>query len=145
VLTYIDIHTYFSGTYLSAHTTVRNIGLVSSSLRGDTLSDDLEIEPNDSLAQTQTLTLSRTMTGYIKRTDSGWKDFQLTSNSANSDQIIGDLYKIKITPFSSNYRIDLSFPNTGADLDVYLYDSNGVQIASSTADNVGSNSYVESY
>jgi len=48
-------YAYFDGTFPSTHTTDRNVGLVASSLRGDTVDHDLEIESNDSPALSQAL------------------------------------------------------------------------------------------
>ncbi len=134
--------TYYGGTYPQSFTTTRNVGLVATSFLGDVISDDLEIESNDSKTLAQTVRVSVPMTGYIKRNDPGTSDSQVAANTVNPDQRIADWYEITVAT-SSSRSIALSFSGTFSDLDLYLFDGNGLKIGESHGDNQGTGIYTE--
>lgn len=141
---YYHSYTYYdSQSFPGSYTTDRHIGLVASSFTGDTTSDDLEIEPNDSEAQAQALSLDRPMVGYIKEEDPGKYDVQVEANSDNPNQIVADWYTFTLSS-DQNVSISLNFDDgRPADLDLYLFDRDGIRYKASLNDNVNLNSYQE--
>lgn len=137
----------FGGIYSSGGTRRKNVGLVASSLRGDTVDYVLEAEPNNSMYAAQSIDDPAKVIGFIKRDDPGAVEYQVGTNANNPDQIVADWYEITIPPSNGNLAVyktfDLTFPGTNADLDLYLFMSNRQKIAESTKDNVGTGSYVE--
>lgn len=59
------------GGFCSGATWTHNVGLVASSLQGDTADYDLESEPNDSPGTAQAMTPSRDIHGYCRDEDGG--------------------------------------------------------------------------
>jgi serine protease len=91
--------------------------------------NDLELEPNDSALQAQTVTTSTTVAGRASVPDSG---FQLPSGNK-----VQDLYRLTAT---EQVRIVLTIAednHTANDLDLFLLDSNGAVLQVSEARNTG--------
>ena len=91
--------------------------------------NDLELEPNDSPLQAQTVTTATTVAGRASDPDSG---FQLPSGNR-----VQDLYRLTAT---EQVRIVLTIAednHTANDLDLFLLDSNGAVLQVSEARNTG--------
>lgn len=91
--------------------------------------NDLELEPNDSLLQAQTVTTATTVAGRASSPDSG---FQLPSGNR-----VQDLYRLTAT---EQVRIVLTIAednHTVNDLDLFLLDGNGAVLQVSEARNTG--------
>lgn len=140
------------GGFCSGATWEQMVGLVSSSLRGDTVDYDLENEPNDSVATAQQLTNSVATRGVAWPFALGW-DVAGTGILVGPDtygwSVIEDVYKftLPLSPGTRTVTITMDFPGAAGsdtDYDIYLLNGTGTSvIASSTGDNKTTGVYGE--
>lgn len=149
---YYNAYSDCGGGFCSGATWEQMVGLVSSSLGGDTVDYVLENEPNDSAAGAQQLANGAAVKGAAWPFAAGW-DVTGKGILVGADtygwSVIEDLYKFTL-PLSATTRpvtITIDFPSAaGADTDYDIYLLNGAGtsvIASGTGDNKGTGVYTE--
>lgn len=108
--------------YPWSSSTTKNLGLVLSSLRGDSVDYDFETEPNNSTNTAQTIYPLETIKGDANKTSDKSDFYTFTLSSRSSVEII----------------LDIAPGGTTPDLDLWLYNHAGDKIlASSFKDNPG--------
>ena len=85
----IGYYRYFSmsdmtGQYPWSSSTIVNVGLIASSLRGDTLTYEMESEPNDSPTSANRLDTALEMRGYASDDDAGYELAALSEINTNN-------------------------------------------------------------
>jgi len=154
---YYNTYSDCGGGFCSGGTWERFVGLVSSSLLGDSVDYVLENEPNDSPSSAQILSNGVAVVGEANPSfpdsSAGWNVTGLgilAGPDIYNNSIIEDVYKITIPSSGTNIpvTINLDFSNisSGAtpDYDLYLINSNGTStIASSISDNTSTKNYTE--
>ncbi|HUR81365.1 MAG TPA: NF038122 family metalloprotease [Thermoanaerobaculia bacterium] len=83
-----------------------------------------EVEPNQSLAQASNLPLNDPCTGFVDLTNTG--SITLDFGDGITDNI-EDVFKVTL-PSSAKLNVILSFTNTVADLDMYIFQLNGTSL-----------------
>lgn len=139
---FFNTYTDCGGGFCSGATWDHDVGLVASSLRGDPGDYDLEVEPNDAIAQAQVLEWGRPVLGDVRSSDPGFDTILLAGGDSHSGEYqIEDLYRITVPSaggITRSVSIQLNFEGAPADtdLDLYLYNSTASQALSwSTRDN----------
>ena len=145
---YYNTYSDCGGNFCSGSTTEVNTGLVLSSFMGDSLTYGLEVEPNDALATAMVLGPGIRVVGNVDPSDGGYNTNQIAGADYYNEYQVEDLYKIVVPPsgpFSRNIAVRLNFVGTPSvtDLDLYLFDSSGLQVSNSIRDNDGLNFYIE--
>ncbi|UCF94053.1 MAG: PPC domain-containing protein, partial [Desulfobacterales bacterium] len=133
------------GGFCSGGTWTHHVGLTRTSLRGDTLAVDFEVEPNDSPGTAQVASLPFVVQADIDRNDLGTFNSAIFWNQDNSDQEAQDWYTFTLDSQTAvAIHLDFSGSPTLTDLDVYLFNSTAnTNIDYSVADNAGTGVYTE--
>jgi hypothetical protein len=121
-----------SGANIIASTTASTSSSSSSSSSG-IISQLTEIEPNDSIAEAQNISIPAAISGNASSSDGG--ELELTSDTG-AMIVISDLYQVVLngtTSFNANLSIDSSSQQD--DLDLVLFNSNGSQILDTSSQN----------
>ena len=149
---YYNTYSDCGGGFCSGATWEQMVGLVSSSLQGDTVDYVLENEPNDSPAGAQPLTNQVAVMGMAAPFAPGW-DVTGKSILVGPDtygwSVIEDLYKFTLPLSAAMKTVTITLDFSGAagtdtDYDLYLINGTGTTvIASSTSDNVSTGIYQE--
>lgn len=149
----IDIPSANSPTTLSAIAT-DNKGLQSTALvQGITISYPQESEPNDSLAQAQTINSGGLIDGDILTGDAGYASAAVQTYLQNNGDVdwatrlIEDVYAVTLSQSATNISISMDFTGNSntPDIDIYLLNSNGtVLLTQSVRDNIATSNYTES-
>ena len=149
---YYNTYSDCGGGFCSGATWEDMVGLVSSSLQGDTVNYILENEPNDNPSAPQTLANNQTVLGLAYPFADGW-DVSGLGILLGPDiygwSVIEDLYKFVLPLSSQPQTVKISLDFSGAaepttDYDIYLIDANGTYtIASGTTDNPSTTIYTE--
>ena len=146
---HFDTYTDCGGGFCSGATWDHDVGLVVSSLRGDTVNYDLEQELNDTVAQAYVLERGRIVVGDVKAADPGFNTNLLAGGDYHSGELqVEDLYRISVPGnLTQQVSIQLTFEGAPAstDLDLYLYNATGSQAVDwSVRDNEATGIYTES-
>jgi len=109
-----------------------------------------EAEPNETLANAQSVAQGDLIQGDIRTGDTGQvyavvQSFLQTAGDVNwATRLVEDTYALPIGPGQSALNIALDFPgNIGSDIDIYLLNDMGTIVAQSTNDNPGTGNYRE--
>jgi hypothetical protein len=122
---------YEGGGVYSGVTWIKHVGLVASSLRGDTVDYLLENEPNDSPSAAQAISNNAKIRGYVMRSKDSSTSLTLTLNSQIHTVPIHDWFAITITPpieqplrmYTVTINLDFTGCTSATDLDLFLFNS----------------------
>jgi len=136
---YYHVYENCGGGYCSGATWKKNIGLVASSLSGDTVDYDLEMEPNDSQDSPQPISPDKPVIGWVTKNDSGSVFFWSNGGPIETSNV-EDHYSFTVSSTTS-VTINLNF--TSGDLDLFLITDTGSLLQKSIDANANGN-YSES-